>query len=154
MTTSDLEAAFKPGVPTAIVPQADVRLGAAWEILPHDRAALIVDCSGVDHVTRALWSGTTVFRLSSPALRKDIDAHAGKLRALKAWLNSLADAFSVARRPSASDQDKAAAAALIESAFVSDSFRLVGVWVLNVNALEADNRWHGEIECRVGIQEI
>ncbi len=133
MTTCDIESAFTPGVITLNIPNNEVHVGTEWKILPDLKSAVIIDCSQVQHITSALWSGEATFRLSSPALRNDLDAHASKLKALETWLRDLA---------------------AVQESFIGSGFALVGLWVDTVSALEVDGRWHGEITCRIGLQEI
>jgi hypothetical protein len=129
----DIEKAFQPGIEALALANNDVHRGTEWKIMPQEKSCVIIDASQMKHVTRALWNGTVIFRLSSPALKKDLDAHTGKQAALQDFLIEPADVIA---------------------AFVSDRFQLVGIWVSDVRAQELDNRWVTEIECQCGLVQI
>jgi len=133
MTTCDLESAFEPGIVALELANNDVHRGTEWKVMPDRRSVVVIDCAAVQHVTRALWSGEAIFRLSSPALGKDLEAHAAKLKTLEEFLSDLE---------------------AVQEAFEGTGLQLVGLWIDRVEALEVDSRWAGEITCKVGLMEV
>lgn len=129
----DIEKAFVPGLEALDLANNDVHCGTEWKILPQEKSCVVIDASQMQHLTPALWNGTVIFRLSSPALKKDLDAHTSKQAALNDFLMEQADVIA---------------------AFASDRFRLVGVWISDIRSQELDNRWITEIECRCGLQRV
>jgi hypothetical protein len=129
----EIEAAFQPGIEALALADNEVHRGTEWKIMPQEKSCVVIDASQMQHLTPALWNGTVIFRLSSPALKKDLDAHSGKQAALNDFLMEPAGVIA---------------------AFTSERFRLVGVWISDVRAQELDQRWVTEIECRCGLQRV
>lgn len=129
----EIEKGFAVGFGVLSLLETVIHCGTDNKDLPHERSALIIDAVNVQHVTKALWSGQILFRMNSPAIKRDIELHKTNVLTLKTFL---ADSNSV------------------NAAFASSLLACRGIWITGITPAQEEMRWITEIECQVGLQEI